>query len=236
MWRSDRERVRGLPLFCSISSSCFDGLMKAASMQRVAQHAVFSEEGCLPQFLHIMLEGTVELFGHSDERETTLDIIRPMTTFILPAVIRNEPSLKSALALTPATILTIPAAAVRDAFDRDERFARAVAVDLACGYDTTVRALKDLKLLSGAERLANWILETNDEQGNNGRITLCHTKRSLASRLGMTPENLSRSLANLAKHCISIKGRMMIVTDSEALRQYARPSSLNNGSQPNDGY
>jgi len=233
MWRSDRERARGLPLFRCVSPQCFDGLMKVTSMQRIAQHAVFIEEDRLPQFLYIVLEGTVELFSRTGERETTLDIVRPTTTFVLPAVIRNEPYLNSARAFAPLKILAIPAAAVRDAFNRDEQLARAVAIDLAVSHNATVRALKDLKLLNSAERLANWILEASHEQGNNGNITLCYAKRTLASRLGMTPENLSRNLASLAKHCISLKGRVMTITDIEALRQYAKPSPSINGNAHN---
>jgi hypothetical protein len=46
----------------------------------------------------------------------------------------------------------------------------------------------------------------------------------------MTPENLSRSLAGLAKHGVSIKGRIMIITDLEALRRWAKGEISTNGS------
>ena len=188
MRRSDRDLIRALPLFRDVGATHFDDLISAAFLQRFPPHVVLIEEGELPDFLHIVIEGTVELFGRSAERETTLDIIRPVTTFILAAVIRDEVYLKSARTLTPAQILMLPAASVRDVFDCDAHFARAIVTELAARYRGLVRALKDQKLRTGVERLANWILEEDHRQGGHGHVVLAHEKRTLSSRLGMTPE------------------------------------------------
>ena len=87
----------------------FEELMGAAFLQRFPQHITLINEGDLPDFLHIVVEGSVELFGAHDGHETTIEILRPVTTFILAAVIRDEVYLKSARTLTPAQILMIPA-------------------------------------------------------------------------------------------------------------------------------
>jgi CRP/FNR family transcriptional activator FtrB len=101
--------------------------------------------------------------------------------------------------------------------------------ELALRYRDVVRALKDHKLRTGAERLANWILETDRMQGGSGRVVLPHDKRTLASRLGMTPENLSRSLANLAAHGVAGSGREIVITDRAALHEWAKPDPLIDG-------
>jgi CRP/FNR family transcriptional regulator, transcriptional activator FtrB len=229
--RSDYDLVRALPLFRNVSATHFDGLMSAAFLQQFPPHVVLIEEGNLPDFLHIVVDGTVELFSRSAERETTLDIIRPVTTFILAAVIRDEVYLKSARTLTSAQILMLPAATVRDVFDRDANFARAIVAELAARYRSLARALKDQKLRTGVERLANWILEEDRRQGGQGRVILAHEKRTLSSRLGMTPENLSRSLADLSAHGVAGRGREIIISDREALRRRARPDPLIDGSR-----
>ena len=107
----------------------------------------------------------MELFGTHDHHETTIDIIRPVTTFILAAVIRDAVYLKSARTLAPAQILMIPAQTVRDVFGRDAAFARAIVSELAERYRSVVRSLKNEKLRNSAERLANWIIQTGAEQG-----------------------------------------------------------------------
>jgi CRP/FNR family transcriptional activator FtrB len=229
MRRTDLELVRELPLFRDMAPEHFDALVAGAFLQKFPQHVTLIHEGDSSDFLHVIVDGSVELFAESGGRETTIEIIRPVATFILAAVIRDEVYLKSARTLTPAQILMIPAEAVRDVFSRDAAFARAIVTELALRYRGVVRALKDHKLRTSAERLANWILETDRLQGGSGRVVLPHEKRTLASRLGMTPENLSRSLANLAVHGVTGSGREIVITDREALQSWAKPDPLIDG-------
>jgi CRP/FNR family transcriptional activator FtrB len=226
---SDLDLVRDLPLFRDMAAGHFDALVAAAFLQKFPPHVTLIHEGELPDFLHVIVDGAVELFAESGGRETTIEIIRPVATFILAAVVRDEVYLKSARTLTPAQILMIPAEAVRDLFSRDAAFARAIVRELALRYRDMVRALKDHKLRTGSERLANWILEADRVQGGSGRIVLSHDKRTLASRLGMTPENLSRSLAGLAAHGVAGSGREILIGDRDALQRWAKPDPLIDG-------
>ena len=120
----------------------------------------------------------------------------------------------------------IPAQAVRDVFSRDAAFARAIVSELAERYRSVVRSLKNEKLRNSAERLANWILQTGSEQGNHHSIELPFDKRTLASRLGMTPENLSRNLTLLSKYGVRSSGRDIAIDDPSALEQFAKPNAL----------
>jgi CRP/FNR family transcriptional activator FtrB len=100
---------------------------------------------------------------------------------------------------------------------------------LAERYRGVVRTLKDQKLRSGSERLANWILRERHRQGDPDRVVLGHDKRTLSSQLGMTPENLSRSLAGLSAHGVSGSGREIAVSDPGALQIFAKPDPLIDG-------
>jgi CRP/FNR family transcriptional regulator, transcriptional activator FtrB len=226
---ADRTLIRALPLFHDMSETSFDELMRAAFLQRFPQHVTLLREGDPPDFLHIVVAGTVELFGAHDRHETTIDIIRPVTTFILAAVIGDAVYLKSARTLAPAQILMIPAETVRDVFSRDAAFARAIVGELAERYRSVVRSLKNEKLRNSAERLANWILQAGSAQGNQRNIVLPFDKRTLASRLGMTPENLSRNLALLSKYGVRSSGRDIVVGDPSSLKQFAKPNALIDG-------
>ena len=212
-----------------MSDANFDELISAAFLQRFPQHMTLINEGSLPDFLHIVIEGSVELYGVHDHHETTVDIIRPVTTFILAAVIRDEVYLKSARTLVPSQILMIPAQTVRNVFDRDHAFARAIVNELADRYRAVVRALKNEKLRTSAERLANWILQADAKQGHQRNIELAFEKRTLASSLGMTPENLSRNLALLSKYGVRSSGRDIVIEDTKALERFAKPNALIDG-------
>lgn len=229
MRKSDWKLIRSLPLFRGVSEPHFAELLNAAFLHRFPQHVVLISEGELPDFLHIVVDGSVELFGSHDGREATIDIVRPVTTFILAAVIRDEVYLKAARTLSPAQILMIPAATVRDVFGRDAAFARAIVNELAERYRVIVRALKNEKLRTSAERLANWILRTDAQQGGRNHIDLKFDKRTLASYLDMTPENLSRNFNLLAQHGVSSIGRGIAIENRSALVNFAKPNALIDG-------
>lgn len=229
MRRTDIDLVRDLPLFRGMTAGHFDTLLSAALLQKFPEHTTLIQEGDLPDFLHVLVEGTIELFAGWDGHETTIDIIRPVTTFILAAVIKDEVYLKSARTLNSARILMIPAQAVRDVFGRDAAFARSIVNELAERYRRAVRVLKDQKLRTGIERLANWILEEDRQQGGHRQIELVHDKRTLSARLGMTPENLSRNLASLVVHGVTGSGRKIVISDYGALQRLAKSDPLIDG-------
>lgn len=212
-----------------MSEDNFEKLTAAAVPQQYQQNVELIIEGNLPHFLHIVIQGSVEMFSTHDGHETTIDILRPMTTFILAAVIRDDIYLSSARTLTFTQTISIPAPSVRYAFNHDSSFARAIADELAERYSCAVRSLKNEKLRTSAKRLANWILHADALQGNQRVIALAFEKRTLAASLGMTPENLSRSLARLSKYGVRISGRDIVIEDSFALERFAKPSTLIDG-------
>ena len=222
----DSDLIRALPLFRGMSDAQFDDLVHAAFLQRFPAHVVLIKEGEQPDFLHVVVEGAVELFSTHNGGETTIDILHPVTTFILAAVIQDDVYLNSARTLAPGRILMIPADVMRSVFGQDAAFARAVVSELAMRYRGVVRELKNQKLRTGIERLANWILQTDAQSGGTGRFAFSFDKRTIASLLGMTPENLSRSLATLAADCIASEGREIAITNRDRLVEIATPNPL----------
>lgn len=151
-------------------------------------------------------------------------VCRPVTTFILAAVIGDLPYLASSRTLELSRILLLPAEAVRSVFDEDNAFARAIVRELSRSFRGVMKELKSQKLRSSAERLANWILVHQARNGGNERFTLPYDKRTLAARLGMTPENLSRNIMQLAEHGLVVQRREIIVRDAAKLAAFASPT------------
>jgi CRP/FNR family transcriptional activator FtrB len=67
------------------------------------------------------------------------------------------------------------------------------------------------------------------EQGGTGSVAINYDKRTLASLLGMTPENLSRSFSNLSKHGIRNSNRGVVIEDRSALIAFSCPTPLIDG-------
>lgn len=228
--RSDDAKIlRKLPLFADLTETHFSALMKSALFQRLPEQLLLVEEGTMPDFLHVLVEGTVELFAQHRGRETAIEILSPAATFVLAAVESDEVYLKSARTLTPSRILMIPAPAVREMTGRDAGFARAMLLELAQRYRDTVRVLKNDRLRTSSERLANWILKTTARQGKTDLLELGYDKRKIASYLGMSAENLSRAFAQLRRHGVCSRGKKIEIVDRNALELFARPNALIDG-------
>ncbi|HRD78613.1 MAG TPA: cyclic nucleotide-binding domain-containing protein [Hyphomicrobiaceae bacterium] len=220
----DLEEMRGLRIFDGVSERQVEAMLAVSFLQRFPQGVELLREGDPADFLHVVIEGKVELFSTYRERETTVSVLGSGQCYIMAAVVLDRIYLKSARSLTSARVLLIPADAVRRCFAEDPAFARCLATELAEAYRMVVKELKNQKLRSGLERLANWLLAYQSETGGARRFELPFEKKVLAARLGMVPEVLSRSFSALAAYKVRVDGPHVEIADSEALAKLARPS------------
>jgi CRP/FNR family transcriptional activator FtrB len=204
-------------------------------LDAAARTTVF-EEAAPAECLHIVLDGAVELFTRLGEHEATVALLERGGVFVLAAVASEGSSYPvSARTMRASRILTLQAILVRDVFDRDASFARAVARLLSDEFYDVLNDLKNRKLRDSLERLADWLLRADARLGGTQRLTLPVDKRILASQLGMTPEHLSRNLKYLSGHGIVVEGRRVVLTDLAALSEIASRRGRPNGSNRHRG-
>lgn len=222
----DLEHVRALPLFDQMSSENFSRLTDAAFLQGFPTGVTLFHEGAQPDFLHILVDGLVEIFTEQNDVEIGISLVRPTTTLILAAIILDQPYLNSARTLSDSRVLLLPADRVREVFGLDASFARAMVHELAFAYRGAIKKLKGQMARSSIERLANWILSELRAAGEPGNLTLPFDRATLASHIGTTRENLSRSLAQLTDHGLRVQGREIVVNDLTSLERFAKPQAL----------
>lgn len=216
--------MRLLPIFSGVAASHVESMLRVSFLQRFPAHVELVREGEQADFLHVIVDGQVEVFSAYRDRETTVSVLGNGQSFIVAAVLLNRVYLKSARALSSSRVLMIPADSVRRYFGDDAAFARALAIEIALAYRGVVKELKNQKLRSSLERLANWLLIHNDATGHTGSFELPFDKKILASRLGMAPEVLSRSFASLHPYGVVVQGPRIRIGDEAALRKLAQPS------------
>ncbi len=216
-------QLKSLPLFSEMKAESLQGLLDAALLQQFPTGVTLIHEGDQADFLHVLVDGLVELFTEQDGGEWGISLIHPVSTFILAAVVSDQPYLNSARTLAESRVLLIPAQRVRDIFDRDVALARIVARELALAYRLSVKKLKGYMARSSVERLANWILAEARKDAAQGNIVVPFDRGTLASHIGTTRENLSRNLAQLTEHGVRVRGREIVIDRKELLEAFARP-------------
>lgn len=191
--------------------------------------------GDMPEHLHVVVDGRVELFTRNGSLTTTMAILRPVRSFILAAAYTDQPYLMAARTLSASRILAVPARLVREAIDRDPALARSALNELSAGFRYFVRALTDMKLRQSTERLANYLLRESAERNDATWFEIPIEKRMLASLLGMTPESLSRAFASLARYGVDRNGTWIRISDPAALATFAKPDPVPLDNAPESG-
>lgn len=228
MRSDDLAQVRHTALFAGISDEALQTLTTGAFLQVFPPHVELFREGEEADFLFVVMEGMVELFATWNDREATITTVRPTGTFILAAVVRGARYLMSARTLGRCRLLMLPAANVRQALRDDTAFALAMIDELSGCYRAAVKSQKNLKLRNGVERLAAFLLQMK-AQASSAEFELPFDKRTLASLLGMTAENLSRAFATLRPYGVVVNGGKITLTDASNLVRLAKPAPLMDG-------
>lgn len=223
MRMDELAEMQALPLFDGVPEDHVETMLKASFLQRFPPHVELAREGEPADFLHVVVDGQVEIYSAYRDRETTVAVVGAGHSFIIAAVLLDRIYLKSARSLSATRVLMIPAELVRRYFREDAAFARTLAVELALAYRNVVKELKNQKLRSSMERLSNWILAQDAATGGTGQVTIPFDKKVLASRLGMAPEVLSRSFAALASYKVAVSGSSIRINDRAALIKLAQP-------------
>ncbi len=218
--------IRRLPLFRAMASENFTALTRAAYDQTFPAQVRLIEEGAAADFLHIVVEGSVELFAGWQGRETTMQVVRPVSTFILAACMKDAPYLMSARTLEKTRVVLVPSVDLRAIFRIDPEFALATISELSACYRSVVKHTKELKLRTARERLAAYILRQAKLDNNGPSFILPMEKRVLASLIGVTPESLSRAMKSLQDVGTKVDGQRIIITDHKALEAVACPTPL----------
>ncbi len=216
-------QLKALPLFSEMAEESLASLLEAALLQQFPTGVILIREGEPADFLHVLVDGLVEIFTEQDGSELGISLINPVSTFILAAVVSDQPYLNSARTLASSRVLLIPAQRVRAIFDQDAAWARIVARELAFAYRSSIKKLKGYMGRSSVERLANWILTEAHREAAEGNIVVPFDRGTLASHIGTTRENLSRNLAQLTEYGVRIRGREIVIDRRELLEAFARP-------------
>ena len=115
----------------------------------------------------------------------------------------------------------------RRLFASERAFADAITQDLAENGRNILRECKNARSRNAFQRLVAWILAMIERADTPHEITLPYGKATLAARLGVEPETLSRDLARLAPLGVTVRGRTLTIDDAKRLGKLTMIDALN---------
>lgn len=212
-----------IPLLAGLPKSSRELLLGRSRIERFAPRAEVFRDGEAPEHLHVVLSGIVDLSCTYKGHECTALVMAAGDVFMPAAALYSEPYLIAARALTASRMLLIDAETVRQEARRCTELALGLARVLAGQWRVALKIILDLKCRSPSQRLGAFLLRLNDASQPGLPVEIPFSKRQLASRIGMQPETLSRTLQTLAANGLYLRGREIIVTNRAAIEEFCGP-------------
>ena len=101
------DQLLALPLFSGMTAQSLKGLLDAALLQQFPSGVTLIREGESADFLHVLVDGLVEIYTEQAGGDWGISLINPVSTFILAAVVSDQPYLNSARTLADSRVLLI---------------------------------------------------------------------------------------------------------------------------------
>lgn len=212
-----------VPILSRLPSAVRQRLIEASHLERLAARTELFRDGELPRHLHIVLSGLVDLSCSYRGQEYTAMMMAAGDVFMPAAALYAEPYLISASTLTASRILMIDAEIVRQEARHCAELSLALARVMAGQWRVALKIILDLKCRSPSQRLAAFLLRLHDDAQPGLPAEIPFSKRQLASRIGMQPETLSRTLQTLASNGLHLRGRHIIITNRAAAEEFCGP-------------
>ncbi|MGB3277867.1 MAG: Crp/Fnr family transcriptional regulator [Pseudorhodobacter sp.] len=208
-------------LFKSVPQSVVEKLLSEAHVHQFGRGATIFLQGERASAIYIVAEGWVKLYRIAlNGAEAVVGVFTKGHSFGEAVAFRHDTYPVAAEAVTDCTLIRIEA----NVFLRLLRDNPEIAISmLSATYShlhDLVAQVEALKAQTGAQRVAEFLLELANCENGRCEVTLPYDKVLIAGRLGMKPESLSRAFARLKAQGVTIRQNLASIDDVALLRDY----------------
>ena len=170
----------------------------------------------------IVIDGWIKIYRSTQSgEETVIDMMTAGNSFAEAVTFTGDRYIATAEAVNTARVGRIPAdhliRCIRDSPD----IALAMIASISQRMHYLVQQVEQLKAQSGVQRVAEFLASLSLAERGHCALALPYDKILIASRLGLTPESLSRAFAKLRGVGVSINASQVNVKDIVELRRIA---------------
>jgi CRP-like cAMP-binding protein len=221
----DWQIVRSTPLFGTMPLEAAQSMIGSQSVKSYEKGAQLFQQGEPASSFYVVLDGWVKLFRlTSDGNEAVVGVFRRGETFAEAAIFLGGRYPVNAEVVTSARLLRVDGEALRRRIREQPDLALSMLASSSYHLKALVEQIEQIKLLSAPQRLADFLVRLCPVKEGGCTIELPYEKSLIASRLGMKPESLSRSLAKLRPLGVSVDREHVSIVDVELLHRFVESS------------
>jgi len=224
-----------LELFSEVNDDDRHELAHTALLVRVNKSGYVFRRGAQATGLYIVITGQIKVsIPGTEQRDKVIEFFGPGQQFGEAVMFLAHPYLSDAQVIEDALLVWISHKALIDLMSTNPLFMMRIVKGLAQRFETLLHDIEIVNLHSATERLADYILRHADQQTE---LYLTLPKRTIASKLGLQPETLSRAFHQLCEeNCIEVASNKVSITNRTALERHApmRPDIKTMNVYPSD--
>lgn len=214
-------------LFASLPPELCDTLLDAAQPMKLRRGQSIFHHGDTAHSIHIVIDGWVKLYRIAPNgTEAVVGVMTRGQSFGEPIALRRAAYPVSAEATTACELIAVPAKAFLDLLSAHPETAISILSATFMHLQSLVEQIEQLKARSGAQRVAEFLLELCPDNAESATVILPYDKALIAGRLGMKPESLSRAFFRLRDHGVKVNQTAAAISSVSELRELAYSDTL----------
>lgn len=192
-------------LLCNLPTEVQKSLLARARLIEYRRGEAIFHHGDTAHMVHIIADGWAKLYRVAPNgAETVVNILTSGQSFGEVIALRHGVYPVSAMASSNCRLVVIPASVLHAQIAMRPEFLAALLSVTSLHIHRLIDQIEQLKVRSGAQRVAEFLLDLCPNAAESAEVTLPYDKTLIAGRLGMKPESLSRAFARLRDHGVSI--------------------------------
>lgn len=215
----DKAVLVRAPFMAGLSGDALVKMLNAASISSTpARHIVF-REGMTAEHFYCVLSGYVRLYRLNREgREADIRICGPGDTFAECLIYGDDIYRFNAQTAENTTLARFEIRTARHLAEQEPDIAKALMSCLSHHLLTTMDCVANDRLHTAPQRVAEYLLKACPVDGGPASVRLPFQKSLLAGMLGLAPEALSRAFSSLRRAGVTVRGRIIQISDVKSLR------------------
>ena len=217
----EHEQIaRSSLLLKSAPEPVVQALMATARVRDFDRGATIFLQGERASAIYIVAEGWVKLYRISPNgAEAVVAVFTKGSSFGEAVAFRHDVYPVAAEAVTDCSLIRIDADTIINLIRESPEIAISILSATFLHLHGLVAQVEQLKARTGAQRVAEFLLELAGATHGSCEVTLPYDKVLIAGRLGMKPESLSRAFARLRDYGVTVRHNNAAIADIAVLRE-----------------
>jgi len=219
--QTDIATARAAVLFSTLPVEISNEILQRAVTRNFSRGETIFCQGDVADNIFIVLDGWVKLFRITQSgAEAVVGVFTKGRSFGEAVAFEEIPYPVTAEAVTDVRLLLVRTSLVSTMMLERPEIALAIVSSTFRHLHALVAQVEQLKAHTGAQRVAEFLLELCNAPKGQCTITLPYDKSLIAGRLGMQPPSLSRAFKKLEDVGVLIAQNKAEISDIAKLRNY----------------